>query len=446
MNKLRYGSFFFLVSVIFLLIGCGSITSEDAFEESKEAMEEIETVEITFKEATENNEDTGTIKIDFDQDLALYEFDETEIEILLEGKNYITRGPDGSFQSDEDAEEVEGMRRYIDFMKNPYEVLEDFDDELTEKFTAETEDDTVTLTYEGDEEDSHDFATFILLHLSSDEAEDVTEEDIEDFMDYELDEIKVEIVMDESNYLMQEMSIYMELEENDENHTLDNSYTFDEYNEDLEIEKVAEEMKEEEKEMKEEEEALLEGSDVDEDEAAEYLDALIQATVYQDRDGFVKAAPDYMTKEDSENEAEVQQVFFRQAYVDNTQLNMEGSGVTEDEVEDLTDAFLQALEKTEYEIAGAEAIDDEEVIVTVAVKGINDTKIYQDTDDEISELIESGELEEEDFISKNLEILIDMYDDVEVLDETEVEVTVVKEGDNYLVPVQDEYLIDGFVQ
>lgn len=435
------------MSIMLILVGCGSITAEDAFEESENAMKEIESVKISFSEKKDGSKDKGKIKVDMDNDLALYELG-NDIEIILRENDYITRDPDGNFHFQEEIDQSDDMKRYIEFMTNPYQVLEQLDDGIKDKFTAEKEDEEITLSFDGDEDESHDFATRLLLYLSSDDGE-VTEDDVEDFMEFDLEEVKVEIVIDESNYLLKKVNYSIDLEEDGDDYSIHNKYTYDDYDKNMKIDKLVEEVEKEEAEQakaREEEEKVFGEANIDEDEASAYLDALIQATVFQDEEGFIKAAPESMSEEDSQSEAEVQRAFFKQAYIENTQTNMEDFGVTDEEIESLADAFIDALGKTDYEVVGAEEINDHEVIVTVSVEGINETKIYQETDDELRQLIDDGKLEEEDFAEKNMEVLIDMYEEVEILDPVEVEVSVLKEADHYLVPLQDEFLLGGFVQ
>src|SRR5699024_1435408 len=49
-----------------------------------------------------------------------------------------------------------------------------------------------------------------------------------------------------------------------------------------------------------------------EKEAGEYVDALIQATIFQDQDGFVDAAPSSMSDEEKESAAKTQQEMFKE--------------------------------------------------------------------------------------------------------------------------------------
>src|SRR5699024_521431 len=141
-----------------------------------------------------------------------------------------------------------------------------------------------------------------------------------------------------------------------------------------------------------------------ESEAAAYLDALIQATVFQDADTFIDRAPESYTEEKKESEAETQRDLYKETYIQNNKQNMknQNADVTEEEIEDLADAFLHALSTTEYEIVEANAESADNIIVTLSIEGIDDTSIYQETEQEIIELHEDGVIADDELVSKNL--------------------------------------------
>ena len=426
-----------------LLAGCsfGSVTSEEAIEESKEAMEDIESVEIKYKEKETDYTDSGIFQIDFKNDISRYDFEELEIAIYKEDDKVLIEEPSGDVAEMEEATFNQDFAHRVDFLVDPFDTLEDFDEDFIDHFEVEKnkDKDELILTYVGDEEDeeiSNDFGKgyigFSLYGTEFNDHMDLIEEAIE------INEVSFEMILDDSNYTIKQMKWNMKYEENDEKMNLKHQYSLSKYDDIEDIEAL--------EETTTSTSSPGNSDDVDPNEAASYLDALIQATIFQDADGFVDAAPESMSKEDSEEEGEVQRDFFREIYIENTKGNMDGTGVTDEQVEALADAFINALGETAYEIVDAEETGDGAVLVTVSVQGLDDTKIYADTDDILYELIESGEVTEDNFIDKNMDILTGMYEDADILDAVEVQVNVFKEGDNYLVPSQDEYLIGGFVQ
>src|SRR5699024_8023018 len=130
-------------------------------------------------------------------------------------------------------------------------------------------------------------------------------------------------------------------------------------------------------------------------EAAAYVDASIQATVFQDEDKYVNKAPG-SSKKEKENAAEVQKTQFKELYLQNTKQDMEGANVTEEDIHDLADAFLGALSKTSYEVVGAKVQSDKEITVTLKVEGIDETALYLETSEELRSLYDEGEITEEE--------------------------------------------------
>lgn len=429
--------------MLVLLAGCsfGSVTSEEAIEESKEAMEDIESVEIKYKEKETDYTDSGIFQIDFKNDISRYDFEELEIAIYKEDDKVLIEEPSGDVAEMEEATFNQDFAHRVDFLVDPFDTLEDFDEDFIDHFEVEKnkDKDELILTYVGDEEDeeiSNDFGKgyigFSLYGTEFNDHMDLIEEAIE------INEVSFEMILDDSNYTIKQMKWNMKYEENDEKMNLKHQYSLSKYDDIKDIEAL--------EKTTTSTSSPGNSDDVDPNEAASYLDALIQATIFQDADGFVDASPESMSKEDSEEEGKVQRDFFREIYIENTKGNMDGTGVTDEQVEALADAFINALGETAYEIVDAEETGDGAVLVTVSVQGLDDTKIYADTDDILYELIESGEVTEDNFIDKNMDILTGMYEDADILDAVEVQVNVFKEGDNYLVPSQDEYLIGGFVQ
>ena len=429
--------------MLVLLAGCsfGSVTSEEAIEESKEAMEDIESVEIKYKEKETDYTDSGIFQIDFKNDISRYDFEELEIAIYKEDDKVLIEEPSGDVAEMEEATFNQDFAHRVDFLVDPFDTLEDFDEDFIDHFEVEKnkDKDELILTYVGDEEDeeiSNDFGKgyigFSLYGTEFNDHMELIEEAIE------INEVSFEMILDDSNYTIKQMKWNMKYEENDEKMNLKHQYSLSKYDDIEDIEAL--------EETTTSTSSPGNSDDVDPNEAASYLDALIQATIFQDADGFVDATPESMSKEDSEEEGKVQRDFFREIYIENTKGNMDGTGVTDEQVEALADAFINALGETAYEIVDAEETGDGAVLVTVSVQGLDDTKIYADTDDILYELIESGEVTEDNFIDKNMDILTGMYEDADILDAVEVQVNVFKEGDNYLVPSQDEYLIGGFVQ
>ena len=456
MRRLTQGGFFSLLFLIVLLAGCNNtISPEETLTDAEEAIGEVESLEIKFTEKEDHLTESGLLQVNEKDNIQRYEFEELELTIYREDDDMLVEDPDGFVGELDDELLVEEMDGLVGFLTDPYDLLQEFDEDFTDHIEVEQNDDEeLVLTYVGDDEEDSDVdEDFAMRYLAfttfGEEYEDVLEELEEDV---EITSASFEMTFDEETKLLKKMKINIKYDEDDDKLKLQHQYTYGKYDEMDDIEALEADEVEDGSESSGLFDDLGDGDDngangdVDLDEAGAYVDALIQATIFQDADGFVDAAPQSMSKDSSQEEGELQRDFFKEIYIENTKANMEGTGVTDDEIDDLADAFLGALGKTNYEVVDVEESGADSATVTVSVEGINDSKVYADTDVKLDELIEAEEVTEDNFIEKNMEILTGMYDDVEILDAVEVEVSVVKDGDNYLVPLQDEFLIGGFVQ
>ncbi len=444
---------------IFLLAGCSSAldsilsssSPEDILERSEKAHSKTESVHVTFTDTYDDAQNEGTVTIDKVNNRSLVTIDDDEeLSLYLEPEEVLIEYEDGEIESWGDTDFFSNIENMVEFEKNPVEYYKSFDHDIYIKFDMEEKEDQYIFTYTGSEEDINAIVEEIVF------SDDGGLEGFEEDTDSETEEITVKnfdliLTVNQSTYLVEKV-------EQNITFTLDGEETVNEFVHEFSQYDAIDEIKQVEATIAEGEginDSIGDLEDLDdknkkvyEDEASAYVDALIQATVFQNADEFIKKAPDSMSKSDKEAEGEVQRDFFKEMYIENTKTNMEGTGVTDKEISSLTDAFLKALSKTKYKIVSAEAYSAEDIVVTLSIEGLDDTKIYEDTDDQLYDVFMDGKVEEEDLISKNIEILIDNYKGVDtLLDPVEVEVDVTRDGDgSYLVMTQDQYLIGGFVQ
>src|SRR5699024_8132919 len=116
-----------------------------------------------------------------------------------------------------------------------------------------------------------------------------------------------------------------------------------------------------------------------------------------------------------ESDAEMQKEVFKETYIQNTLGNLAGTDVSEEDVEELADAFLHALSQTKYEVVEKDAMDEDNIGVTLSVEGIDDPAIYKEVENELDELYEDGEIDDDELETKNIELLIEKYEDLEDL-------------------------------
>src|SRR5699024_3991395 len=108
--------------------------------------------------------------------------------------------------------------------------------------------------------------------------------------------------------------------------------------------------------------------------------------------------------------------------------------------------LLHALSQTKYEVIEKDALDEDNIVVTLSVEGIDDPAIYEEVENELGELYEEGEIDDDELDTKNIELLIEKYEDLEDLSSSlDVDVEVTKDTDgSYDVLLQDQFL-QGFV-
>lgn len=344
------------------------------------------------------------------------------------------------------------LNNQLDFIKMPLSFLVELDADFYNKFDMETNDNNYLLTYNGDQTEKEKLGRAIVEQpveaMSYYFGTEIEQSDIN------IDVFSLEIIIEkDTNRLQQveqELTYSFDVNDfSDEQHFIYMYSNHDEA-EQIDIPEVtmnpnetdttATETAEQEPLSDEEQETL-------ENESAAYLDALIQATVFQDAEEFINRAPDSYSEEEKTSEAETQRDFFREMYIQNTQQNMLEANVTEEEITDLAEAFMHALSTTDYEIVGADAESADNIIVTVSIEGINDTSVNLETEQELIALYEDGEVADDEIESKNLEILTEKYYDIdEILAPVEIEVHVMQDDDGtYAVLLQDQYLA-GFVQ
>lgn len=453
--RIHVGIFSFLFTIVFLT-GCsfGTLSSKEVIEQVEEAMEDVESVEIKFKEKRDNFTENGFFTLDMKKEVGLYELENMGMTVYYDGDDILVQDISGSVERWDDFSYLKNVHEQVEFLQEPFELLQDFDEDVIDHIDVEKDKDKeeYVLTYGGDEADEDVVKSFAISYLAFSKYGNQYEAMVDAMDDIEVNDVVFAMTLHDEDYRIKSVKLKITYDDHGEEYTLHDQYTYRKYDDVGKIKALKEDAPKE----KSESTGLLDKlglgekgdatGTVDVDEASAYVDALIKATVFQDAEGFVKAAPASISREDRESEAELQRDFFKEMYVENTKNNMEGSGVTDEQVEKLADAFLKGLSKTKYKIVHAEAGDEDTVIVTVSVEGLDDTKVYEDTDEKLMELAEDGEMTEENFIEKNMEVLTKMYDDATILDAVEVEVTVMNSDGSYMVPLQDEFLIGGFVQ
>lgn len=348
---------------------------------------------------------------------------------------------DRNLGEQKDSEVLDIIRERTAFQLDPLDIFEQLDEDIIDKFIMETEEEEIVLTYESEEAESEDLAAqlWVVLTMGIDEK---TEENIRSAQELGANDLKLKLTMDKSNYLLKNISISMQTKQEDEDIVLAFGYDYSKYNEEMDITPPEESTKE----IAEEQTEPKTNSEINEEDAADYLDALIQATIYQDVDSYTKTLPETMQGSSSKDDGELQRDMFKHYYIENTKQNMEGLEIEDEAIEALGEAFIGALGKTKYDRVSTEIVEDR-VVVTLSVQGINESKTYEEVGKKMEEIAGNENLEMEELIKKDIELQIEAYHEVDITKPKEVIVNVSSLGEGqYAVPLQDEFLHGGFTQ
>lgn len=444
---------FILIGLFILVLSaCGPKEDEGAKVLKKvfEAHNEIKSVKVDSAEDGTDGSAEDEYKIDFENGDASIEMKEAMESIFMGESLLLYMRADGTVDEyDPSDEDVASIYERVKNYDNPLVIYTKGEQKMHEAFDLEAEDDTYVLTFSGSDEDKQKIGT-AFLHLEGTGSNDP--EDMDDSLeDVDIQELDVTIVINRDSHLVQSVDTEIKFEDEDGPTSATIKNQFSEYNKDLlEDDKVDLDdiVTDETVNAMEENESLNKDTKKKlEEEATAYVDALIQATVFQNEKEFIKKAPKSMDKKAVESEANTQKEFFKEIYTENTKQNMAGTGATDEDIAALADAFMDALGTTKYEMGNAIATSETEIVVTVSVEGIDDQAIYEDTERQMNDIMQKGEITEEaEAISKNLEILANQYKKVDSLtDASELDVHVTYNDGKYIVLVQDEYLA-GFVQ
>lgn len=445
MKKIEnYVKFFLGLLVFGLLSACGSesMSAQEVIEKNEVAMDAIDSVELTLNSANRWH----AIQVDAQTNTVHHTLDSEGLEFTYNENILMAKDSSGLVvQKTETSHEK--FLHDLEFMLHPFDYLKVLDEEIADKFIVKAEnEDEITIAYNSEEyaSEASQLAEQIifLLTYSLDQIE--IEQSLRE-IDDEFEPLGLELTIDKSNYYLQKFSIQvMPVEESEAGVLpLDLVLTYGGYSQDFDLV-----MFEETKYLLPEEvQDPVISSDLTEEEAAAYLDAIIQATVYQNAEGFVELAPESMGADRIKSDAAIFQDTFKSIYVENSK---EAWGWTDVKIPDeqheaLAEAFLNAIAKTEYEVIEQKK-SDTGVIVTLLVHGMNDTAINEKAAIEMIRLIETEEMSQEKALEKLFEDLIYAYNNVEELEEpVSVDVEVYKINENFIVE-QDEYLLGGFVQ
>lgn len=443
-KRLNNIQLFLGMMLVTLLSACGvkTMTPQELIDKNDEAMDDIESVEVILNSAGRWHQ----IQVDRQEDIVYHTLESEDITFTYNQDVLMAKNSSG-FVTQKGEEVREKFLHDLEFMLKPFDFLRILDEEIMDKFIVADEDENeITIVYNSAEyvEDANKLSEQIVLLLQHSLEQVETEQRLGKIED-EYEPLELELTIDKSDNLLRKFNLQVfPIEESQVNTPpIDLVMTYHSYNQDFDIVMF----EETDSSLPQEVEEPVRSSDLTEEEAVAYLEALIQATVYQNATAFTELAPQSMGADRIKSDAVIFRDTFKSIYVDNSQQAWSWTEVAipDEQHEALAEAFLTAIAKTEYEIIEQKQGDDG-VIVTLQVHGINDTEINEKAAMAMIELFESGEVSQAEALDKLFEDLIYAYNNVDELEEpVSVDVEVYKINENFVVE-QDDYLIGGFVQ
>ncbi|SDZ09310.1 hypothetical protein SAMN05421736_10647 [Evansella caseinilytica] len=439
MAKVKLAGLLF-IGIMFLAACSGEPTVEKVLEMLDEAHEDLQSVQVNMEEKENGVEYVLSAQLDYENEIYYIEVESTDLVLYKDNDGFETLV--ANMVVDPEYFDVTVYEQLMDNLVNQHhnqlKRLQTFDKDVYEKFDLELKDDEYLLTYTGDEASQQIIVEGYVDEYKSYGNQDLTVSDIV------TEGLSFKVIVDkETNRIKefdQQLKYSFTIDGTEMSFDSEAVFTYTNYQAVGEIEKP-EVNSEPAIGLSEEEQELYET------EAVQYLEALIEATVYQNEKTFAANAPGPDSEEDKQSEGEFQKESFKEFYRYNTEANM-GGLVSDEQINELTEAFMVALSGTSYEVVNSRALADDHIEVALAIEGIQDWEIMTMITEKVLEELESGEIAEEDLAKRQVELMIDIYEnDAPYSDPVEVNVNVMRTEDgSYLVLLQDEYLVGGFVQ
>lgn len=426
---------------------------EDVMKNVDKEHNDLSSFEVQWEEKLDDEKDTGKLLLDLKKETIYVESDELDLMMYKDKDDvlFIVSGIKVEQEKQEIKQTEKQLERLMKQYKNPFEYYKAYDKNFNEKLEMETLDDEYVITYHGDEKEQEE-----MLKAINEERLEALELEDSDLLDPTL---KIKVTVDKESYRIKSLEEDARYTIKDEQDSIDFKYKlmsdYSKYNSVKSIKKPKYEkdtlldgdLTPKEEQSSESGKDLTDKQKTEyEQEAIEYLDGLIQATIYQNADGFVDSESNLMSEKEKRELGEMEKELFKEIYIQNTKRNMEGSGVTDEQINDLADAFIKALSTTKYEILDATFTSDREVEITLEVEGIDDGSIYSEVDEELYRAIMDGKVEEEDLATVNIDMLIEKYNEKhDLVAPKKVKVYGIRNNDGTYGIMQDQFLIGGFV-
>jgi len=445
------------LSFALLLSACGMPSSEELTGDVKEAQEKVKNVQVKVTGKEEGSSDyqvNGVQEFDFKSKAGYIntKMNGEELKMYHDGDETLAvAGEESTKVQGEEKKYVAALiNNAMELQQNPIRYYQKYDKNLPNEFDVTEKDKEYVLTFNGDKDKKQKIvaddakAYYKITNQGRDTAVDLDQIKGKDFslvvtIDKETKQVKK---------VVKNQSYSVKVDGKTENSKSKQTYTYTyTYNQLDNVTKPKVEAKagaaskdsSTETPSKEKQAAYAK-------EAGQYVDALIQATVYQNTDQFVAKHPNQEDKKQVKEKGEFQ----KSSFVEFFETNFEGalsslsSNITDEQLNEVSSAFLKALSSTKYKIKDAAySAEDDAYVVQVEIQGFNGASILAEVMTPLAEKYQAGELSNEQLVNELINGVAKRYrEPVELLPAKTVPVHVVRNGEkDYEVLMQDEYLL-----
>ncbi|TSB47676.1 hypothetical protein [Alkalicoccobacillus porphyridii] len=423
------------------------LTAVSVLERAEEAHNNLSSAEVSVKEMDHfgiNIE--GVLSYQFDEGIAYYESERGDEKIYNDTEDIMLISDYAQFTPNEEALKERYIETKTNEHQNPFSYYKEFDPDFYDKFELSERDAIYVLTYIGEEEDYEllveGFGVLPIassLQLGGYEVDDISSADTS------VDTFRLSFDIDKESFLVKgyelRSSFEVDVDGFDRGFDADATYLYASTNEEIAIEKP------------DVDEMAVDGLTYDEqtryeDEAFQYVDAVIQANIYQNVDEYVERAP-IGSEEEKRESGEAEQQSFLEEFAMAFGFGTGELGMSDEKVLELTEAYVQGYSQSEYMIVDSKAVAEDTFQVTVNVQGINQAEIERELDLLLTEQVMNGNLNEETEGDEMADAIIDaldrLYGEGPSLNEArDITVEVVRAGGSYILFDHSEY-INGFI-
>lgn len=423
------------------------LTASSVLAATEKAHQDLQSVEVSFSQIDEIGwEEEGVASYDFAGNVTNIETESPKLTLFKDSEEFLFIG-DSSYSQDEKAKYESLLDRMKAQHQNPLTHFKEYDENLFDKFELEEKDNSYVLTYNGSEDDqlllieslAQSYVDYNVRTWGEDpediEFDEVTADSFELSFDIDKDTNRIMSYKIKADYAIDIDGYEREFE-------ADDSYIFSGFDEVAAIEKP-------DKDLTAVGNLSYDQQEQYEQEAADYVDAMIQATVFQNEEEYAARAPGDQSEDEKKEEGAKQKDEFGDLFKMFFGLGLEELNVNEDVIEEASAAYLKLLQGSNYLMLESNAQSEDTFEVVVSVEGIMLDNIQREIDLLLQNELNSGSISEESSEEELVQAMVSVLEKVAAEDHLaearEVSVEVNRAGGSYMILDQDQYL-DAFIQ